>query len=206
MAQPAPKLADWSDILASPDGVKAEVIAGELLLMSPRPAPVHGWLQAALSSALFERFAIHPSENDDGGWWILVEPDVALGAHDIVSPDLVGWRRRSVPAFPHEQPIAAAPDWVCEILSPRTARRDRTAKAELYLRAGVGHYWLVDPAARLIEAFAARADGWLRLGAWSSGGAGEHADEPGARIPPFETAAIDVDALFPPAPSPAETD
>jgi Uma2 family endonuclease len=95
-----------------------------------------------------------------------------------------------VPSFPDEQPILIRPDWICEVLSPRTARRDRTAKSDLYLRTGVPHYWLVDPEARTLEAFELEEEGWLRLGAWSDG------DQ--ARIPPFDAVGIEVGELFPP--------
>lgn len=188
----------WSDVLDAPEGIKLEVIGGERYETSPRPMPAHGYVQIALGSI------VHPRHKDgdgdggdhDGAWWILVEPDVAIGPHDIVAPDLVGWRRDRVPEFPGERPIRAIPDWVCEVLSPSTAQRDRLIKADLYLRAGVGHYWLADPTARTLEAFTNRDGGWLRVGGWS--------DQHDARIPPFDAADIDVDTLFPPRPRAAE--
>jgi Uma2 family endonuclease len=41
--------------------------------------------------------------------------------------------------------LRIVPDLVVEILSPKTASRDRTAKRSAYERAGVREYWLVDP-------------------------------------------------------------
>ena len=38
-----------------------------------------------------------------------------------------------------------------EVLSPSTARADRTVKRQLFQRVGVPDYWIVDVAARLIE-------------------------------------------------------
>ncbi len=130
-------------------------------------------------------------EGGPGGWWILMEPDVDLGPLDIVSPDLAGWRRERIPDFPPEQPIAVTPDWVCEVLSPKTARRDRTMKFDLYLRSGVPAYWLVDLELRTLEAFEAQNGRWVRLGAWTDG------DK--ARIAPFEAIEIDIGTLFPPS-------
>jgi len=40
---------------------------------------------------------------------------------------------------------------VAEILSPSTARRDRTVKTDLYLGAGVREVWLVDAEAQAID-------------------------------------------------------
>jgi Uma2 family endonuclease len=86
--------------------------------------------------------------------------------------------------------VDVAPDWICEVLSPRGERRDRVVKAELYLRSGVHHYWILDIDGRTLEAFAAREGAWVRLGAWSDGDV--------SRIPPFEAIEFDVTDLFPP--------
>jgi Uma2 family endonuclease len=41
--------------------------------------------------------------------------------------------------------ISVRPDWVCEVLSPSTARNDLTVKRAHYCAAEVGHYWIIDP-------------------------------------------------------------
>lgn len=189
MGETATRLHGWEDILAAPEGLKAEVLGGELETF-PRPHPRHGLAQAVLSAEIAGPFG--RGRGGPGGWWILVEPDVAFGPHDIVAPDLVGWRRERVPDFPDEHPVSIRPDWICEVLSPRTAGRDRTAKSDLYLRSAVPHYWLVDPEARTLEAFESEEERWLRLGAWGDG------DE--ARVPPFDAVAITSGELFPPEP------
>lgn len=187
MAEPLRRLAGWDDILRAPENLKAEVVAGELEL-PPRPRPAHSRTQFLLGHRLAGPF--DDGEDGPGGWWFLFEPDIELGAHDIVNPDLVGWRRSTLPEFPEERPIRVRPDWVCEISSPSTARRDRITKADLYLRAGVPHYWLVDPEARTLEALEASQGRWLRLGAWTDGDR--------AAIPPFEAVPMDVGSMFPP--------
>ncbi|MBI3302914.1 MAG: Uma2 family endonuclease [Deltaproteobacteria bacterium] len=45
------------------------------------------------------------------------------------------------------------PTLVVEILSPATARRDRTEKKRLYEMNGVEEYWLVDPEQREVTVF-----------------------------------------------------
>jgi Uma2 family endonuclease len=116
-----------------------------------------------------------------------VEVDVEIGPHDVVGPDLAGWRRARLPQ-PDHRPIHVIPDWICEITSPSTAARDRVAKRNLYARHGVKHYWLVDPDARTLEALALRDGTWVDAGTF---------DETAlARIPPFEAVELPVGRIF----------
>lgn len=187
MATPAPKLATYADLLALPEDVRAEVLAGEVVV-SPSPSPRHATVQRTVS-----RFVGGPFHDDDGrgspgGWWILVEVDVALGPNDVVRPDLSGWRRERLPRPGATRPIEVVPDWVCEVLSPSTAARDRVAKRALYARAGVAHYWLIDPEARVLEALALRDGVWVEIGAYD--------DSATVRIAPFDAIELEVGRLF----------
>ena len=53
-----------------------------------------------------------------------------------------------------EHGCKGAPDFVVEILSPSTQRRDRLEKYNLYRLAGVREYWIVDPERKLVQAVA----------------------------------------------------
>jgi len=186
---PARRLATYEDLLASPEDVRAEILAGVVTSL-PAPLPRHARAQRALG-----RFIGGPFDDDDGrggpgGWWILLEVDVALGPHDVVRPDLAGWRRPRLPAPWDARPIEVAPDWVCEILSPSNEGRDRVTKAALYREHRVGHLWLVDPAERFLECLTLDGDRWVRLGAWD--------DTAVARIAPFEEVELEIARLFPP--------
>jgi Uma2 family endonuclease len=46
-----------------------------------------------------------------------------------------------------------SPDWVCEVLSPRTERFDRGEKISVYSREGVKHVWLINPIEQTLEVF-----------------------------------------------------
>jgi Uma2 family endonuclease len=65
----------------------------------------------------------------------------------VVQPDvfIVGDMRKV-----DDRGVCGAPDWIAEVLSPSTARYDRTRKLSVYERAGVPEFWLVDPASRTV--------------------------------------------------------
>ncbi len=188
MAQPARKPATYDALERIPEGVHAEVIGGEVFTF-PGGLPRHGRSVAALGFLVGGPFDYDPQ--GPGGWWIIAEVDVELSPHDIVRPDLSGWRRARVPVFPQELPIRIVPDWICESTSPSNARHDRLTKSDLYARHGVPFYWIVDTGARMLEAFELQpGGGWLRTGAWGDGDL--------ARIRPFDAVELDVGRLFPP--------
>jgi Uma2 family endonuclease len=85
-----------------------------------------------------------------GGWWILDEPELHLGA-DVLVSDLAGWRRGRMPTLPETAYFELSPDWVCEVLSPARARIDRVDKLGIYAAQGVAHASLIDPDARTLE-------------------------------------------------------
>jgi Uma2 family endonuclease len=189
--EPARKLATWADLLALPEDVRAEVIAGAVVT-PPSPLPRHARAQRALG-----RFVGGPYDDDDGrggpgGWWILLEVDVRLSPNDIVRPDLAGWRRERLARPWDLRPIDVVPDWVCEVVSPSNAAQDRVRKRELYARHGVPFYWLVDPGERTLEALRldAATRAWVEVGAYDDGSI--------ARIAPFEAIELEVQRLFPP--------
>ena len=152
--------ATYADLEAVSPLLVAELIDGELVT-HPRPAAPHSLSYSVLGSLLGPPFQL--SRGGPGGWWILDEPELHL-ADDVLVPDLAGWRREKLPKVPKAPYISLAPDWVCEIVSPSTARHDRGAKRDIYGRHGVRHIWHVDPDARLLEAFELGPDGrWLLL-------------------------------------------
>jgi Uma2 family endonuclease len=147
--------ATYEDVLNAPEHKVAEILDGELFL-SPRPAPRHAVAASRLGRVL------GPFDDDPGGpggWWILDEPELHFGEH-VVVPDLAGWRRERMPAIPDEAFFSLAPDWVCEVLSPSTARIDRTRKLRIYAEAGVAYAWLVNATERTLEVLRLRDGAW----------------------------------------------
>jgi Uma2 family endonuclease len=189
---PARRLSTWEDLLRLPEDTPAEIIDG-VLTTPPSPLPRHSRAQGALRSFLGRPFDDDDGRGGPGGWWILLEVDVRLSLHDIVRPDLAGWHRERLPDPWDARPIEVAPDWTCEVISRSNAAHDRVRKRELYARAGVAYYWLVDPDARTLEALRldAVARTWIEVGAYD--------DAAVASIAPFEAIRLEVGRLFPPA-------
>lgn len=142
MSGAARRLSRAEELLAGQDPERRlEVLAGELVEKAA-PSWEHSDAQAAMSELLRPRF--RRGGHGGGGWWLLSEPDIAFGPSDVCRPDLAGWRRERVTERPTGSPIDLRSDWICEILSPSTARRDLGYKRDVYQRAGVPHYWVVD--------------------------------------------------------------
>lgn len=145
--------ARYAELLALPDDVIGEIINGELWAM-PRPRPRHANVLYRSGSS-FENYHGRgggggSSGGGPGGWLLLVEPEVHVG-DDVAVPDVSGWRRERLPTLPESAHIEIAPDWVMEVLSPRTMRHDRVVKLPMYARWGVEWLWFADPDARTLE-------------------------------------------------------
>lgn len=185
MSDAVTRPASYQDILALPEHLVGELLGGELHT-HPRPAPRHARAYSALGYRIGGPF--DGGIDGPGGWWILDEPEVHLG-RDVVVPDLAGWRRERLPTLPETAWFELAPDWVCEILSPATARTDRAIKMPIYARAGVQHLWLVDPDARTLEVYARQDDDhWLLLTTLKD-------DDPVCQ-PPFDAVTFALDSLW----------
>lgn len=184
MAEPARRLASYEDVLDAPPHRVAQVVKGELHL-HPRPASPHAVASSALGEELGPPFK--RGRGGPGGWILLDEPELHLGA-DILVPDLAGWRRERMPAVADTAYFTLAPDWVCEVLSPGTARLDRAGKLPIYAREGVRHVWLVDPALRTLEVLRREGGGWLLVDV--------HADDARVRAEPFDAIELELGALW----------
>ncbi len=154
---------------AVPDTMIGEILGGELHVQ-PRPAFQHARVGINLSDEIFGPF--DKGRGGPGGWLILPEPELHLGRRpDKVVPDLAGWRRTRTPTMldgrKNPAHFTLPPDWVCEILSPRTESSDRKKKMHIYQREGVGHVWLVDPVAQTLEIHRAGEGKLLRLGLYT---------------------------------------
>jgi Uma2 family endonuclease len=185
MAGPAKKRATYADLEAVPEHLVAEIIDGALYT-HPRPSPRHGAASSALGAELGEPF--QKGRGGPGGWVFIDEPELHLNAH-VVVPDIAGWKRERLPTYPETNYLTVAPDWICEVLSGSTQKRDRTVKMRIYAEAHVPFFWLIDPRFQIMEAFELKDGRWMKIGAWNS--------DDDVSAPPFDAITFSLADLWP---------
>ena len=153
MPVPAPKdRYTFADCLTWSENERIEIINGEAVMMAP-PTRIHQEILMELSRQLanflegkkckvypapfavrlFEKDGDTPEDVDT-----MVEPDISVVCdHDKLD----------------KHGCKGAPDLVVEVLSPSTQRHDRLVKLDLYQRAGVREYWIVDPDSSTVQVF-----------------------------------------------------
>jgi Uma2 family endonuclease len=130
-----------------------EVIDGTAWVREP-PSPsgahqalvgvLYHQIESALENSPYRAFVapldvrLPKTTNADDQIDTVVQPDVLI-VSDLQKIDARG--------------VCGAPDWVAEVLSPSTARHDRTRKLAAYERAGVPEVWLVHPLDRTLSIY-----------------------------------------------------
>ena len=149
----------YGDYRGWPDEERWELIDGVAWNMSPAPGLRHQRVLIALGT-MIKNFL------DERLCEVLVAPfDVMLpespdeqqdSIRTVVQPDLSVICDASKLS---ERGCTGAPDWVVEILSPHTSRKDFIEKLSLYERHGVREYWIVDPGNQYVHAYCLAAEG-----------------------------------------------
>lgn len=176
----------YQQLIDLPENVSGEIIGGQLYAQ-PRPSGRHGWAHSALGFRLGPPFSF--GSGGPGGWWIIDEPEIHFVRDEVVTvPDIAGWRRERMPELPDDQRFEVVPDWVCEILSPSTAKKDRVLKLPLYARYGVAYCWLIDPLARTLEVLELREARWTFTAVFK--------DDDAVRAAPFDAIEFKLSDLW----------
>jgi Uma2 family endonuclease len=158
------------------DNLRYEVIDGDLF-MTPAPSWKHQSSLMLLGNLIFNW--VHPR----GLGTIVPAPTgVVLDEENGVQPDLVYIAREHFNII-SERGVEGSPDLVVEVLSPSTEVRDRGVKMRRYAAAGIAHYWLLDPRARALEAYALSENGYELAGIHGPGAIFRPALFPGLEIP-----------------------
>ena len=128
------------DYYALPDDERAELIDGVLYNMT---AP--GLAHQTVALQIAHQFLLCMDAFEEKGCEVYISPvDVQLDMDDktMVEPDVVVLCDMDKAI---KRCIYGAPDFVLEVLSPTTRRRDLLIKLNKYWNAGCKEYWIVDP-------------------------------------------------------------
>lgn len=163
-------------------GYQYEVLEGKLV-KEPSPNVMHQRVSRRLQRILEDYFWKVDPESD-----IFNAPlDVTFSDTTVVQPDLF-YIPSSENNIIKEKRIDGSPELVVEIISPYNPRKDRLQKMQIYCKAGINHYWLVNPEEKTLECFALR-DGNYTLLVTSM-------DEDVVEHPEFEGLNISLDKLW----------
>lgn len=124
------------------DGHRYELLDGALVV-TPAPGSAH-------QVAAFEVAKRLDAATTGTDLLVLVAPlEVALSDSVVLQPDVVVAHRGDL----DERGVNGVPVLVVEVLSPSTRRLDLGSKRAAYEAAGVGAYWVVDPAVPNLSAW-----------------------------------------------------
>ena len=156
----------YADMLVWDDNTRYELYDGQPVALAS-PTDIHQKISVALSAQLYnylngKRCDVYTAPFDVR---IFEEQgDSPESVDTVLQPDLmVVCDQNKV----DRRGVHGAPDMVIEILSPGTAQYDRLIKFNLYQRAGVREYWIVDPAARVVSVYTLK-DGYYRAAAYGA--------------------------------------
>lgn len=180
----APKLvhcATLADLEQLPPTWRGEIIDGTLYAF-PRPRFAHADIEDIVTGEI--KFPYQLGRGGPGGWWIVSEPGIRIQRAKEFSPDVAGWRRERLDQPRSQVAITMVPDWICEILSRRTASYDNLIKRRFYAEIGVGYLWYIDPRARTLLVSKLVDGKWVELGIYG--------DDDKVRAEPFLEVELDL--------------
>ena len=132
---------EWLD-----EDKKAEFINGEIIMHSP--VKKKHWSASGNLAFLLELYA---RINDLGR--IAVEKALIALTRNDYEPDICFFSKEKASLFTDDQMIFPAPDFVVEILSKSTAKKDKGIKHQDYAAHGIREYWIIDPNHKSIDQY-----------------------------------------------------
>jgi excisionase family DNA binding protein len=155
----------YEDYLKLPEepGYRYEILEG-FLVKEPSPSKHH----QRVTAALFRQLADFFDGFDPDGELFFAPLDVTLTIHNVLQPDIL-FLSSSRGGTLYDARVDGPCDLVVEIMSPANRRKDRLQKMEIYRKAGIPHYWLVDPEENTLEAFVLKGEHYALIAAGAGG-------------------------------------
>lgn len=189
MEQPAREYYTFADCLTWSESDRIEIIDGEAYMMSP-PLRIHQEILVELLSQIRAFLSDKPCKVYPSPFGVRLfeqEGDAPDDVDTIVEPDITVVCDQSKL---DDYGCKGAPDLIIEILSPSNKRHDRIVKHDLYQRAKVREYWIVDPQIQTVDVYLLDENGFLKpvelYGASDT-----------AKITVLNDCPIDLSAVFP---------
>jgi len=126
--------------------MKAEFINGDIIIHSP-VVKRHN-----VVTKLFLRFLDIYNDIKQLGFVGVEKILIQLTRNDY-EPDICFFKNNKANKFTDDQMFFPAPDFIVEILSKSTEKRDRGIKFKDYALHNVGEYWLIDPKKQIVEQY-----------------------------------------------------
>lgn len=127
-------------------GPRYQLVEGELF-MAPAPNRFHQDISGNIFFLLRRYVETHPI-----GKLYEAPFDVYLDEFNVHQPDIMFIAKANY-AILTDAGAAGAPDFIVEILSPKTAFLDKKAKRKVYARSGVKELWFVDPDTKIVHVY-----------------------------------------------------
>jgi Uma2 family endonuclease len=143
----------WAKSEEFPETGHISFLDGEIFVdMSPQEIQNHDGIKGEVTSRLITfnrrrkmgRFFTDRTllSNEEGN--LSHEPDGTFALWTTLESERVRLVSREGEEGPYLE-LFGSPDWVMEIVSKSSVRKDTKVLRELYYRAGIGEYWLIDP-------------------------------------------------------------
>ena len=143
-----------------------ELIRGKIFRMSPAPTSKHQLVSSAILTDILQHFKKKSCKVFHAPFDVyLPMTNLKSGKPDtVVQPDITVICDRSKIS---KKGCEGSPDWVVEIISDHTKKKDIQIKYKLYEECGVKKYWLIYPNEEIIEIFTLDNSGvYNRYGAY----------------------------------------
>lgn len=172
------KFYTYQDYLVLPEepGFRYEVLEGELV-KEPSPNLLHQRISRELEFLLITYF----KQKDPKGEIFNAPLDVTFEDITVVQPDILYIAGSRLDIMKKNR-IDGAPTMTIEIISDSSWRKDRMRKLQIYQKAGVQHYWLVNPLDNTFECFALREGLYSLVASGMDDDIVKHPDFPGLTI------------------------
>jgi Uma2 family endonuclease len=128
------------------EDTKAEFVNGRIIMHSPASDGHNEAVKNLLK--VTDVFA----QIEDLGQVRVEKALVALTRNDY-EPDLAFWKKEKAAKFTSDMNIYPPPDFIVEVLSRDSGKRDRVTKFNDYAAHGIMEYWIIDPKKKTVEQY-----------------------------------------------------